>query len=246
ISMAVLERPEEERAACIERLCGGDPILERDVIALLDSADQAADLFETPAISAPLGVRALEGMVQSRRLEAGARIGAYRIVREIGRGGMGTVYLAERADDEYNQRVALKLADVRSEAVLKWFRDERQTLATLEHPNIARLMDGGTMPEGIPYLVMEFVDGLPIDEYCVARQLSVDERLRLFRQVCAAVEVAHRHLVVHRDLKPRNILVADDVPKLLDFGIATVLDSRRDGDVSPAGASAALRLMTPL
>src|SRR5262249_19216141 len=183
ISMAVLERPEEERAACIERLCGGDPILKRDVVALLDSTGRAADLFETPAIATPVAARALESMVQSPRLEAGARIGAYRIVREIGRGGMGTVYLAERADDEYNKRAALKLPDRGVEAVLKWFRDERQTLAKLEHPNIARLMDGGTTPDGLPYLVMEYVDGLPIDEYCASRQLTVAQRLRLFQQV---------------------------------------------------------------
>ena len=245
-SAAVMERPPDEQAACLSSLCQGDTDLEREVLALLEAASRADRLFEGPLLAAPEMASALRSAMHSPTLEAGARVGAYRIVREIGRGGMGTVYLAERADDEYSQRVALKLADVRSDAVLSWFRDERQTLASLEHPNIARLTDGGTMPDGVPYLIMEFVDGPPIDEYCATRQLDIEPRLRLFKKVCAAVDLANRHLIVHRDLKPRNILVADDEPKLLDFGIATVLESSRDQSGKVTGTNSPNGLMTPL
>jgi tetratricopeptide (TPR) repeat protein/predicted Ser/Thr protein kinase len=173
----------------------------------------------------------------------GHRIGPYRVVREIGRGGMGTVYLAERDDAEFDQRVALKLVrEAQSERVLRWFRYERQILASLEHPNIARLLDGGTADNGIPYLAMEYVEGTPIDEYCIERRLGVEERLSLFRQVCAAVDFAHRRLVVHRDLKPRNILVAGGTPKLLDFGIAKLLSPDGSDDTA---TDTRQRVLTP-
>ncbi|HZD53680.1 MAG TPA: serine/threonine-protein kinase, partial [Woeseiaceae bacterium] len=163
---------------------------------------------------------------------AGRRIGPYRIVRVIGSGGMGIVYLAERADESFRQQVAIKL--VRNRLVdpetEKRLVGERQILANLDHPNIARLFDGGTTAEGAPYLVMEYIDGVPIDHYCDSRRLSIDERLNLFRAICSAVHYAHQNLVVHRDIKPTNILVTrDGIPKLLDFGIAKLLD--------PAGAS---------
>src|SRR5207237_7185367 len=139
---------------------------------------------------------------------------------------MATVYLASRADDEFRKRVAIKLLAhglIAEELVLR-FRNERQTLAALEHPNIVRLLDGGTADDGLPYLVMDYVEGLPIDEYCDSRKLSTSERLMLFRTVCGAVHYAHQNLVVHRDLKPANILITPDgVPKLLDFGIAKLL-----------------------
>jgi serine/threonine-protein kinase len=153
--------------------------------------------------------------------------GPYRIEREIGRGGMGAVYLATRADDEYRKRVAVKVIKrgMDTDEIVERFRRERQTLANLDHPNIARLLDGGTTDDGLPYFVMEYVEGRPLDEYC--RTLSLAGRLRLFRTVCGAVQFAHRNLVVHRDLKPDNILVTSDgTPKLLDFGIAKLL---RDG-----------------
>jgi serine/threonine protein kinase/tetratricopeptide (TPR) repeat protein len=171
------------------------------------------------------------------------RIGAYRILRELGHGGMGTVYLAARADDQYQKRVAIKtIRGLDSEEVLRHFRRERQILAALDHPNIARLFDGGSTDDGLPYFVMEFVEGQPIDDFCDERRLSVHERLRLFRGVCAAVQYAHSNLVVHRDLKPKNILVdAQGVPKLLDFGIAKLLNPEISGDA----ATGTVLAMTP-
>src|SRR5690606_31971710 len=154
------------------------------------------------------------------------RIGAYRIVREIGRGGMGQVLLAERADGQFEQRVAIKLLKrgMDSDAIHARFLRERRILAALEHPNVARLIDGGVADDGRPYFVMEYVEGLPITRYADEHRLDVDARLRLFSTVCTAIEHAHRNLVVHRDLKPANILVtAAGDAKLLDFGIAKAL-----------------------
>jgi serine/threonine protein kinase len=156
------------------------------------------------------------------------RIGAYSIIRELGHGGMGEVYLATRDDQEYRKDVAIKIvrSGLESELILRRFRHERQILANLEHPNIAGLLDGGTTPDGLPYFVLEYVDGVPIDAYSDTRRLSIRERLLLFRTVCLAVEHAHEQHVVHRDIKPTNILVnAEGVPKLLDFGIAKLLTS---------------------
>jgi eukaryotic-like serine/threonine-protein kinase len=161
---------------------------------------------------------------------AGERIGPYRIVRSLGRGGMGEVFLAERADEQFKQQVAIKLVrrGLLSRNLQGRLKLERQILATLDHPNIARLFDGGTTTDGTPYIVMEYVDGEPIDTYCDSRSLSVEQRLRLFQIVCSAVHRAHQNLIVHRDLKPSNILVArDGAPKLLDFGIAKMLDDRQ-------------------
>src|SRR6185312_8969604 len=158
----------------------------------------------------------------------GERLGAYRIVELIGSGGMGDVFRAVRDDDQYRAEVAIKLmrADVRNPLAEQRFRTERQILAALDHRNIARLLDGGTTPNGLPYVVMELVDGEPIDAYCEARKLGTRERVQLFLQVCAAVAYAHQRLVVHRDLKPNNILVtADGSVKLLDFGIAKLLEN---------------------
>jgi tetratricopeptide (TPR) repeat protein/tRNA A-37 threonylcarbamoyl transferase component Bud32 len=177
-------------------------------------------------------------------LSPGEVIDRYRIIRELGRGGMGAVFLAERADDEYKKQVALKLIKrgTDTDAVLRHFRNERQILAGFDHPNIARLFDGGTTETGLPYFVMEYVEGLPIDEYCKTHALSVVERLKLFRAVCAAVSYAHRRLVIHRDIKRSNIMVtAEGVPKLLDFGIAKLL---REED-APQATMTALHLMTP-
>lgn len=161
---------------------------------------------------------------------AGERVGPYRIVRSLGRGGMGEVFLADRADEQFRQQVAIKLVrrGLLSRNVQSRLKLERQILATLDHPNIARLFDGGTTNDGTPYIVMEYVDGEPIDIYCDSRGLSVEQRLRLFQVVCSAVHRAHQNLIVHRDLKPSNILVArDGTPKLLDFGIAKMLDDRQ-------------------
>jgi len=171
------------------------------------------------------------------------RIGPYRVLRELGHGGMGTVYLAARDDDQYQKRVAVKVVrGLDSAEVVRHFRRERQILAGLEHPNIARLLDGGTTDDGLPYLIMQHVEGQPIDRFCDERKLTVRERLQLFQGVCAAVQHAHRNLVVHRDIKPANVLVtADGVPRLLDFGIAKLLNPEIAAEVPTATGLA----MTP-
>ena len=177
----------------------------------------------------------------------GQRLGTYRILRKLGSGGMGDVYLAERADEEYQQQVAIKLvrSGMFSRQVQGRLRTERQILATLQHPNIARLLDGGRAPDGTPYLVMEYIDGEPIDAYCDRRRLSPEERIALVRTVCSAVHYAHQNLIVHRDLKPNNILITPQgVPKLLDFGIAKLLDTRQSAAML-AVTHAEYRVMTP-
>jgi len=177
-----------------------------------------------------------------------SRIGPYRLLRTLGVGGMGEVYLAERADAEFEQQVAIKVVSggAFSRSVRSRLKIERQILAQLDHPNIARLLDGGSLPDGTAYLVMEYVDGLPIDAYCDSKRLDVPARLRLFQAVCAAVHYAHQNLIVHRDIKPSNILVtAAGVPKLLDFGIAKLLDERPAVHHTLAVTHADLRIMTP-
>jgi len=214
-----LEQEGAARTAFLAEACQGDDELRQEVESLLASEAEIGDFIETPVFrihpqeEAPLAL--------------GQRIGAYRVVRELGRGGMGSVYLAERADEEFEQRVAIKVVrrGMDTEEILRRFRSERQILAHLDHPNIAKLFDGGTTEDGRPYFVMEFVEGWPIDEYCDERKLTTRDRLELFRSVCSAVHFAHQNLIVHRDLKPGNILVTDGgVPKLLDFGIAKLLD----------------------
>lgn len=175
---------------------------------------------------------------------SGQMIGIYRIVRELGHGGMGAVYLAERADGKFEQKVALKLLkrELNTSALRRRFEQERQILASLEHPGIARLLDAGTTDDSVPYIAMEYVEGLPIDEYCRGNKLSLDQTLDLFRKVCAAVDFAHRNLIVHRDLKPSNILVnRDGTPKLLDFGISKIVSE----DLSHTATVTGLGAMTP-
>jgi non-specific serine/threonine protein kinase/serine/threonine-protein kinase len=233
---AMLALPPEQRPAALAEACGDDAELRGEVERLL-RADAHASTF--------IGSAAAEvGRAAAAVMPRDGHIGAYRIVRELGRGGMGTVFLGERADAQFEMRVAIKLIKrgMDSDAVLERFRHERQILAGLEHPNIARMLDGGTTEEGLPYFVMEFVDGLAIDEYCGQHRLPVDARLQLFRQVCAAVSYAHQHLVVHRDIKPSNILVtADGVPKLLDFGIAKLVEADDTLTMTAFGG----RAMTP-
>ena len=235
-----LDRPEAERSAFLRRACGGDEALRREVSELLAAAAAAGTFLEQPLTrlrAAPLGEAASEG----------ERFGPYRLQRILGKGGMGVVYLAVREDGHYRRQVAIKVLrrDLqRPDSVLR-FRTERQVLADLEHPSIARLYDGGATDDGRQYLVMEYVEGLPIDLYCDHNRLSVEQRLRLFRRVCAAVHYAHRNLLVHRDLKPANILVkADGVPKLVDFGIAKLLDNTRlEATIQATGTG--IRPMTP-
>jgi len=234
---AALDRPPAERSAFVRAEADGDSSVAAEVESLLQSHAESNTLLEHSAA-------ALLGMTGNATLPL--RIGPYRVLHEIGRGGMGAVYLAIRDDDTYKKEVAIKIigAGVVTEAAIKRFRHERQILANLDHPNIARLLDGGSTHDGLPYVVMEYVDGVPIDRFAVEGELSVDDRLRLFVQVGAAVHYAHQHLVVHRDLKSGNILVtADGVPKLLDFGIAKLLDADLVAlaDVTVTGG----RMLTP-
>ena len=215
--------PALERTTHLDRVCAGDAELRREVESLLIAHEAAESVFlNVPAVNLKLSVDTFAA--PSR---VGRRIGAYDILEEIGHGGMGEVYRAGRADGQYEQEVAIKLVrgGYDTASVLDRFRHERQILASLDHPNIARLFDGGTTEDGIPYLVMELVRGKPIDDYCDEHGLDVTARLKLFRLVCSAVQYAHQRLVIHRDIKPGNILVnGEGVPKLLDFGIAKILD----------------------
>ena len=180
----------------------------------------------------------------STPVTVGDRIGPYEVQRLLGTGGMGAVYLCARADDEYRRQVAIKLLQpaMATPGLVRRFRSERQILASLEHPNIARLFDGGLTSSGQPYFVMEYIAGEPIDQFCVQSSASIRERIDVFRQVCDAVQAAHRGLVVHRDIKPGNILVqSDGTAKLLDFGIAKMLSAGDVGERTMTG----VRLMTP-
>ncbi|HEV3198041.1 MAG TPA: protein kinase [Bryobacteraceae bacterium] len=210
---AALELPPSEQAAFLAREYGHNPSLCGEVESLLRAHRAAANFLE-PGVAGP------------------SRIGPYRIVDHLGAGGMGSVFRAERDDEQFRQQVAIKMISGslagRPEFVRR-FLDERQILAGLAHPNIARLLDGGYLPSGAPYLVMEYVDGVPITIYCNEHDLAGEARLRLFLELCDAVQFAHQHLVVHRDLKPGNVLVTSDgTPKLLDFGIAKLLAADQD------------------
>jgi eukaryotic-like serine/threonine-protein kinase len=227
LAVTIVERARglgpKERAEYVRRACGSnETLLSRVLLAL-------AGQTSPPAFWDEVAAGESDGGLMAQALE-GQRLGAYRIVRKLGSGGMGDVWLAERADNEYQQQVAIKLVrgGAYSAQIQSRLRTERQILASLQHPNIARLLDGGRAPDGTPYLVMEYIDGEPIDVYCDRRRLSLEERIRLIRTVCAAVHYAHQNLIVHRDLKPNNILITPDgVPKLLDFGIAKLLDTRK-------------------
>lgn len=203
------------------RADGITPEMRAEVESLIGFEDASADLMQLSAVEFSKDFVADD--VESL---SGHEIGPYRVIRELGQGGMGAVYLAERIDGKFQQRVALKLLkrEMNTSALRRHFEQEREILASLEHPNIARLLDAGTSDDKVPFIAMEYVDGLPIDDYCNSRGLDLEARLELFRTVCAAVEYAHRNLVVHRDLKPSNVLVTNDgVPKLLDFGISKIL-----------------------
>lgn len=224
IYLEAVDRESAGRSAWLAEACGADKALLAEVEMLLSESAETAQLLETPL---PLPDFPPLPKRQAADELIGQRIGPYKVFREIGQGGMGAVYLAERADEQYKKRVALKLVKrgMDTEEILSRFRHERQILASLDHPNIARLIDGGTTESGLPYFVMEFIEGQPIDIYCNIHKLTTNERLHLFRTVCAAVHYAHQNLVVHRDLKPTNILVTESgTVKLLDFGIAKILN----------------------
>ena len=240
IFQAVAEHPESDRDAVLDHACGNDTDLRREVTSLLSHQTQHG--FIESMIAG--GTELLEQ--DGHESIVGSHLGVYRITGLIGYGGMGTVYAAVRDDDQYRQQVALKIVKrgMDTQFVLHRFRHERQILASLEHPHIARLLDGGTRPDGLPYFVMEHITGEAITRYCQSHELSVPAKLRLFSQVCAAVQYAHQKLIIHRDLKPSNILVTDGGhSKLLDFGIAKLLTA--DNGANEPGTSTGIRLMTP-
>src|SRR5580704_1020559 len=240
---AAMQLSPEERAGYLDKACD-DPKLRAYIDSLVVPFDQAGDFLEESALESYARNSA---EVYCVNVWIGRRIGDYRLDEQIGEGGMGAVFRASRADDQYRKQVAIKLLKegFESSYALARFRAERQILANLEHPNIARLLDGGQTEEGFPYFVMELVDGEPIDQYCDTHKLSINERLRLFCIICSAVEYAHQNLVIHRDLKPANILVtAEGVPKLLDFGIARLLSPDLLADESDRTVNL-LRVMTP-
>ncbi|HKY05250.1 MAG TPA: serine/threonine-protein kinase, partial [Blastocatellia bacterium] len=243
IFFAALDLPPGERDSFIKEACAGDDQLHKEVESLLAKEDEQETLMAT----------AIQAVARSLSVEGddlvGRRIGPYRVIGHVGEGGMAEVVKAVRDDDEYQKQVAIKLVKrgMVTSFMLGRFRHERQILASLEHPNIARLLEGGTTADGLPYLVMEYIEGQPITEYCNNANLSVKQRLTLFRSVCEAVQHAHKNLIIHRDLKPSNILVtAGCVPKLLDFGIAKLLNPDiSQGAVTIAKTMGTARLMTP-
>jgi len=243
-----LDLAPSKRGAYLDEACAGDAALRREVESLLQADDRATHAFLTgKAID---HVELSEDTAPPDTLQ-GRRIGPYLVLEEIGHGGMGTVYRAVRADDQFSQQVAVKAvrSGLADKLAIQRFKAERQILANLDHPNIARLLDGGATEDGRPYVVMEYIQGSPIDQYAEAHALSLHERLTLFRTVCSAVAYAHQRLVIHRDIKPANILVtADGVPKLLDFGIAKILDDPQQSAGVSIGAEQTVtivRLMTP-
>jgi serine/threonine protein kinase/tetratricopeptide (TPR) repeat protein len=229
-----------DRQAFISRSCQGNHVLQRELESLLRAHEASSEFMQSPLFD-----QAVDLIADEEQADLPARIGSYVIEKQIGRGGMGAVYLAALDTGEYRRQVALKVVKrgMDTDFILNRFRTERKLLAGFDHPNIARLWDGGATEEGLPYFAMEYVEGAPIDEYCDAHRLSIADRLELFRAVCSAVQYAHQRLVIHRDLKPSNILVTrGGVPKLLDFGIAKLLGT--DGDMA-AVTALPLRVMTP-
>lgn len=214
-----------ERELTLDRVCGGDARLRAEVEALLRSNDENHGFIEEPVFR-------VQDAIPSAETSTGRCIGPYRVEREVGRGGMGTVFLARRHDGEFHQEVAIKIVSnsLLSSEALRRFRQERQILARLNHPHIARLLDGGVTDDGMSYLVMEYIEGEPLIEFAEKQGLSLGNRLRLFLKVCRALAYAHSNLIVHRDIKPSNILVTPGgEPKLLDFGLAKIIDLDNDG-----------------
>ena len=224
-----LALPADERSAMIDRVAASDKQVRQEVLSLLASHHDLPGGFVQKRIQF-----AVESFHRTSEVAGPPpRVGPYRLIRELGRGGMGAVFLAERDDEEYRAKVAIKLVrpGMDTAFILARFRRERQTLARLQHPNISRLLDGGTTDDGLPYIVMEYIDGPWITAYAAQHQLDVEARVRLFQDVCSAVDYAHRNFIVHRDLKPGNMLVdGTGVPKLVDFGICKLLVESVTGD----------------
>lgn len=231
------------RKIALDKIAIENQALRMELEVLLRASDQANGFL---SVSPVLPMAELESNESTPLIDK--NIGSYQLIEELGRGGMGIVYHAERADGEFSKQVAIKLLNhaISNEKVLNRFRAERQILADLEHPNIAHLLDGGTLENGCPYLVMEYVEGEPIDSYCRSRQLSIKERLQLFIKVCTAVQFAHDNFIVHRDLKPDNILITKKgEPKLLDFGIAKRLKPEHVADDGSPPNILGIQTMTP-
>lgn len=230
---AATDLPQEERREYVEAACAGVPALRDEVLGWLE-ADGGEDHALRDAVARLAGSVSDEPV-----MDVGEAIGPYALDRELAHGGMGTVYLAHRADDDFQRSVAIKVIRGWADAeMLRRFRTERQILADLDHPNIARLIDGGATREGLPYIVMEYVDGQPLGQYCDNQALTVRDRVALVRTLCRAVHYAHERGVVHRDLKPANVLVTSDgVPKLIDFGIARLFD---DSDINVVASTQTL------
>jgi non-specific serine/threonine protein kinase/serine/threonine-protein kinase len=239
---AALELPPAERRGFVEEQSRNAPDVRREVESLLAYEERTDGFLGAPALAFSADFFDDEDSTSAR---AGETVGNYRIIREVGHGGMGAVFLAERADGEFHQQVALKVVrrTFADSELARRFRRERQILASLNHPNIARLLDGGVSAEGEPFFAMEYVEGVRIDDYCATKNLPTEERLKLFLGVCQGVSYAHQHLVVHRDIKPSNILVTSEhTPKLLDFGIAKLLDAEHHDEHTQT----AFRAFTPV
>jgi non-specific serine/threonine protein kinase/serine/threonine-protein kinase len=253
VFQTALDVAPENRERFLAEACAGDEVLLREVERLIEGYEAADEFLEQPAVDLrqiagnELPTLRLEDIPAAHGLKSNARIGAYRVLGELGRGGMGAVYLAERADDDFRKLVAVKVVKrgMDTDIVLRRFRHERRALAALDHPNIARLLDAGATDDGLPYIIMEYVEGQDIDRYCDEHKLSINARLRLFLFVCAGVSHAHQNLIIHRDIKPSNILVTGDgTPKLLDFGIAKILNPSL-ADAPFEHTATALRMLTP-
>lgn len=239
IFSAALDLEPNKRGEFVTEACGDNDWLREEVESWLASYTESDDFIEKPAFA--IGEVFANGNGNGHK-----RFGHYKIIKEIGFGGMGAVFLAERADGEFSQRVAIKIIRqaIAESEVINRFKRERQILATLNHPNIARLLDGGISDDGLPFLAMEFVDGDAITKFAAQENLTLEGRLKLFLKVCAAVAYAHRNLIVHRDLKPSNVLVTKDgEPKLLDFGLAKLIDENIASDL--AETQTAFRALTP-
>lgn len=222
-----LQKPVHEREAYINLVCGNDFELQKEIDSLLSYQVTETDLFEKPQF----GHLSAEDNSSPIKNFIGQQIGKYKITKPLGEGGMGAVFLGERADGEFEQKVAIKLLKqgLVSKIALSRFISERKILARLHHRFIAQLIDGGTTSDGIPYLIMEYVEGFPLMEYCREKNLGLNTRLEIFQDICSAVQYAHQHLVIHRDLKPSNIMVTHDgTPKLLDFGISKLVSADED------------------
>jgi len=239
----ILDLSPTEQSARLDAACANDPDLRRAVEQRL-RADAEAEEESFLAERVAPSPRARQSEESANPQQPPKRLGPYRVHHCIGQGGMGTVYAAERDDDTFRRKVAIKVisAGLASREIVQRMQTERRILALLEHPNIARIYDAGTTDENLPYFVMEFVAGEPIDQYCASRESSIEERVELIRKVCSAVDYANRNLVVHRDLKPSNILVTSDgEPKLLDFGIAKLLDPAPEPATRPGDETAPWR-----